>query len=99
LNSCESGTSSPSRLLTVGGLESMMLVTAQYLSAFSTQLISPNTYIIETQSIYSWHNNFDSAFMNIKRTLPFSVTYKMDNMKFFVDSESGDVTYTNHGDL
>ena len=43
--------------------------------------------------------NIDSAYMNIKRNLPFSVTYKMDNMKFFVDSESGDVTYTNHGDF
>jgi hypothetical protein len=43
--------------------------------------------------------SIDSAFMNIKRNLPFSVSYKMDNMKFFVDSESGDVTYTNHGDF
>jgi hypothetical protein len=43
--------------------------------------------------------NIDSAFMNIKRNLPFTVTYKMDNMKFFVDKESGDVTYTNHGDF
>ena len=41
--------------------------------------------------------NIDSACMNIKRNLPFSVTYQMSNFKFFVDSESGDVTYTNHG--
>jgi hypothetical protein len=37
--------------------------------------------------------------MNIKRNLPFSVTCKMDNMKFFADSESRNVTYTNHGDF
>jgi hypothetical protein len=45
-------------MLTGGGLELIMLVTAQYLSAFGTQLISPTIYIIEIQSIYSWHNNY-----------------------------------------
>jgi len=43
--------------------------------------------------------NIDSAFMNIKRHLPFSVKYQMSNLKFFVDNESGDVTYTNHADF
>jgi hypothetical protein len=43
--------------------------------------------------------NIDSAFMNIKRHLPFSVKYQMSNLKFFVDDESGDVTYTNHADF
>ena len=43
--------------------------------------------------------NIDSAFMNIRRHMPFSVKYQMNNFKFFVDNESGDVTYTNHADF
>ncbi len=43
--------------------------------------------------------NLDSAFMNIKRHMPFTVKYRMNNLKFFVDTESGDVTYTNHADF
>jgi len=43
--------------------------------------------------------NIDSAVMNIKRNLPFSVKYQMSNLKFFVDTKSADVTYTNHGDF
>jgi len=44
-----------------------------------------------------WNN--DSAFMNIKRHLPFTVKYKMDNFKIYVDRMSGDMTYTNHADF
>jgi Domain of unknown function (DUF4440) len=43
--------------------------------------------------------NIDSAFMNIRNRMPYTVKFQMDNVKFFVDSESGDVTYTNHGDF
>jgi hypothetical protein len=43
--------------------------------------------------------NIDSAFMNIRNRMPYTVKFQMDNMKFFVDSQSGDVTYTNHGDF
>lgn len=44
-----------------------------------------------------WNN--DSAFMNIKRNLPFTVKYKLDNFRIFVDQLSGDITYTNHPDF
>lgn len=43
--------------------------------------------------------NIDSAFMNIKRNMPFTVKYEMKNIKVNVDSQSGDVTYTNHADF
>jgi hypothetical protein len=44
-----------------------------------------------------WNN--DSAFMNIRRNLPFTVKYTMDNFKIYVDSKSGDMTYVNHADF
>lgn len=44
-----------------------------------------------------WNN--DSAFMNIRRHLPFTVKYKLDNFKVYVDTKSGDMTYTNHADF
>jgi ketosteroid isomerase-like protein len=44
-----------------------------------------------------WNN--DSAFMNIKRHIPFTVKYKLDNFKIYVDSMSGDMTYFNHADF
>ena len=44
-----------------------------------------------------WNN--DSAYMNIRRHKPFTVKYKLDNFKIFVDSSSGDMTYTNHADF
>jgi len=43
--------------------------------------------------------NIDSAFMNIRNRMPYTVKFQLDNEKFFVDRESGDVTYTNHGDF
>jgi hypothetical protein len=43
--------------------------------------------------------NIDSAFMNIRNRMPYTVKFQMANLKFFVDRESGDVTYTNHGDF
>ncbi len=43
--------------------------------------------------------NTDSAFMNIKRHMPFTVKYEMKNIKINVDTQSGDVTYTNHADF
>ena len=44
-----------------------------------------------------WNN--DSAFMNIKRNLPFTVRYTMDHFKVFVDKASGYMSYTNHADF
>jgi hypothetical protein len=44
-----------------------------------------------------WNN--DSAFMNIKRHLPFTVKYKMHKFKIYVDQMSGDMTYINHADF
>jgi Domain of unknown function (DUF4440) len=44
-----------------------------------------------------WNN--DSAFMNIKAHLPFTLKYKFDNFKINVDNKSGDVTYLNHADF
>jgi hypothetical protein len=41
----------------------------------------------------------DSAAMNIKRNIPFSVKYQLSNLKIFVDTKSADATYTNHGDF
>lgn len=43
--------------------------------------------------------NIDSAVMNIKRNIPFSVKYQMSNLHFFIDSKSADVNYTNRGDF
>ncbi len=43
--------------------------------------------------------NIDSAFMNIRNRMPYTVKFQMRNLKFFVDRKSGDVTYTNHGDF
>jgi len=44
-----------------------------------------------------WNN--DSAFMNIRRHLPFTVKYTMDKFKIYVDNLSGDMTYVNHADF
>jgi hypothetical protein len=44
-----------------------------------------------------WNN--DSAFMNIRRHMPFTVKYTFANFKIHVDSASGDMTYTNHADF
>lgn len=44
-----------------------------------------------------WNN--DSAFKNIRRHIPFTVKYKLDNFKIFVDSRSADMTYSNHADF
>jgi hypothetical protein len=44
-----------------------------------------------------WNN--DSAFMNIRRNLPFTVKYTMDKFKIYVDNISGDMTYVNHADF
>jgi hypothetical protein len=44
-----------------------------------------------------WNN--DSAFMNIRRHLPFTVKYTLDNIKIYVDNMSGDMTYSNHADF
>jgi hypothetical protein len=43
--------------------------------------------------------NIDSALMNIRSRMPYTVKFQIENMKFFVDRKSGDVTYTNHGDF
>jgi lysophospholipase L1-like esterase len=44
-----------------------------------------------------WNN--DSAFMNIRRNLPFSVKFTIGNMRMFVDEHSGDCVYTNRADF
>jgi hypothetical protein len=44
-----------------------------------------------------WNN--DSALMNIRRNMPFTVKYKFDNFKIHVDNASGDITYINHADF
>ena len=44
-----------------------------------------------------WNN--DSAFNNIRRHIPFTVKYKLDNFKVFVDTRSADMTYSNHADF
>jgi hypothetical protein len=44
-----------------------------------------------------WNN--DSAFMNIKRHIPFTVKYTLSNFKIYVDNASGDMTYINHADF
>jgi ketosteroid isomerase-like protein len=43
--------------------------------------------------------NLDSAAMNIRRNMPFSVDYHLSNMKLHVDTQSADITYTNHADF
>jgi hypothetical protein len=44
-----------------------------------------------------WNN--DSAFMNIRRNMPFTVKYTFSNFKIYVDNTSGDMTYFNHADF
>jgi len=44
-----------------------------------------------------WNN--DSVLDNIKRNLPFTVKYRFDNLKVYVDNRSGDITYFNHADF
>ncbi|HLK28383.1 MAG TPA: nuclear transport factor 2 family protein [Puia sp.] len=44
-----------------------------------------------------WNN--DSGFANIRRHMPFTVKYKLDNFKINVDNMSGDMTYYNHADF
>ena|ERR1022692_3979310 len=44
-----------------------------------------------------WDN--DSAFMNIRRNLPFTVKYRFENFKINADNISGDMTYLNHADF
>ncbi len=44
-----------------------------------------------------WNN--DSAFKNIRRHIPFTVKYKLDSFKIYVDNMSGDMTYLNHADF
>ncbi|MDN5288077.1 MAG: nuclear transport factor 2 family protein [Mucilaginibacter sp.] len=44
-----------------------------------------------------WNN--DSAFVNIKAHLPFTVKYTLKDFKIFVDDKSGDMTYLNHADF
>lgn len=44
-----------------------------------------------------WNN--DSACRNIRKSLPFTVKYKLDNFKINVDNYSGDATYSNHADF
>jgi hypothetical protein len=44
-----------------------------------------------------WNN--DSAFMNIRRHVPFTVKYTFGKFKTFVDSQSGDIIYNNHADF
>ena len=44
-----------------------------------------------------WNN--DSAFMNIRRHLPFTVKYTLGDMRMFVDEHSGDCVYTNRADF
>jgi hypothetical protein len=42
-----------------------------------------------------WNN--DSVFNNIKKNLPFTVEYRLDNFKVSVDNISGHMSYYNHG--
>jgi hypothetical protein len=44
-----------------------------------------------------WNN--DSAFLNIRGHIPFTVHYQMDSFKINVDNLSGDMTYINHADF
>ena len=43
--------------------------------------------------------NLDSAFMNIKRHMPFKAKYQLTNLKIYADGHSGDATYSNHVDF
>jgi len=43
--------------------------------------------------------NLDSAFMNIKRNMPFKAKYQLSGLKIYADSHSGDATYSNHADF
>jgi hypothetical protein len=44
-----------------------------------------------------WNN--DSVFNNIRKHLPFSVRYKLQDFNIHVDQASGDMTYQNHADF
>jgi hypothetical protein len=44
-----------------------------------------------------WNN--DSAFMNIRRNMPFTVKYTFGKFKTYVDTRSGDIIYNNHADF
>ncbi len=44
-----------------------------------------------------WNN--DSAFKNIRRHLPFTVKYRLAEIRTHVDGNSGDMVYTNHADF
>ena len=44
-----------------------------------------------------WNN--DSVFANIRRNLPFTVKYRLNNFRVNVDSRSADMTYFNHADF
>jgi lysophospholipase L1-like esterase len=44
-----------------------------------------------------WNN--DSAFKNIRRNMPFTVKYHLDQFKVYVDDHSGYMTYFNHADF
>jgi len=58
-------------------------------------LTTPDFMLYENGAV--WNN--DSAFMNIRRNMPFTVKYKFGNFKIHVDDTSGDVTYINHADF
>ena len=58
-------------------------------------LTTPDFMLYENGAV--WNNG--SAFMNIRRNMPFTVKYKFDNFKIHVDDTSGDVTYINHADF
>ena len=44
-----------------------------------------------------WNN--DSGFANIRRNLPFTVTYQLSDVVIHVDEHSGDARYLNHADF
>jgi Domain of unknown function (DUF4440) len=58
--------------------------------------VTTNDFILYEDGLV-WNN--DSVFMNIKKHLPFTVKYKMDKFKIYVDNMSGDMTYINHADF
>jgi lysophospholipase L1-like esterase len=60
------------------------------------QALTTNDFILYEDGLV-WNN--DSAFMNIRRHLPFTVKYTLDNMRMFVDEHSGDCVYTNRADF
>lgn len=44
-----------------------------------------------------WNN--DSAFKNIRAHLPFTVQYRLGDLRIHADEQSGDIVYTNHADF